>query len=186
MSAPVVLVDENDRPLGTTGKLRAHTEGLLHRAFSVFIFDARGRLLLQQRAPDKYHSGGLWSNTCCSHPHPGEAPLQGAQRRLPEELGFCASLSPVLQKTYRLPVGDNLTEHEYTHVFAGTAAAPEIDAAAAEVADWTWLAPDALRRELQRHPERYTSWFHHLLPLVLEATPGPSPSPPHRRPEGAG
>jgi isopentenyl-diphosphate delta-isomerase len=186
MSAPVVLVNENDRPLGTIGKLRAHTEGLLHRAFSVFIFDPQGRLLLQQRAADKYHSGGLWSNTCCSHPHPGESPLEGALRRLPEELGFCADLSPVLQETYHLPVGDNLTEYEHTHVFVGTAAAPEIDAAATEVADWRWRTPDALQRELQRYPERYTSWFRHLLPLVLTAPPGHSLSPPHRRQEEAG
>jgi isopentenyl-diphosphate delta-isomerase len=104
---------------------------------------------------------------------------------LPEELGFCTALSPVLQETYRLPVGDNLTEHEHTHVFVGTTAAPEVDAAATEVADWSWLAPNVLQRALQRHPERYTSWFRHLLPLVLEATAGHSPSPPHHRPEGA-
>jgi isopentenyl-diphosphate delta-isomerase len=182
MSHPVVLVNEEDRPLGTADKLRAHAEGWLHRAFSVFIFDPEGRLLLQQRTDDKYHSGGLWSNTCCSHPRPGEAPIDGAHRRLPEELGFTASLTPILQDRYDLPVGENLVEHEHNHVFVGSVDAPRIRPSATEVADWTWVSPSALRDDVAAHPHRYTTWFQHLLPSVLAAAPSPSGNPPASAP----
>ncbi|MEF8815980.1 MAG: isopentenyl-diphosphate Delta-isomerase [Salinibacter sp.] len=177
MSHPVVLVNEDDRSLGTADKLRAHAEGWLHRAFSVFIFDPEGRLLLQQRTVDKYHSGGLWSNTCCSHPRPGEAPIDGAHRRLPEELGFTASLTPILQDRYDLPVGENLVEHEHNHVFVGSADAPRIYPSAEEVADWRWVSPSVLREDVAAHPHRYTAWFRHLLPPALAAAPSPSGDP---------
>jgi len=176
MSHPVVLVNENDRPIGTAEKLRAHAEGLLHRAFSVFLFDPTGRLLLQRRAPGKYHSGGLWSNTCCSHPHPGEAPQDGAARRLPEELGFHASIAPAFQKTYRLPVGDGLVEHEHNHVFVGTVEAPEVRPSGREVSDWAWVQPSTLRSDVETHPHRYTTWFRLLLgPVLTTATTLASP-----------
>ena len=174
MSHPVVLVNENDQSLGSAEKLRAHVEGWLHRAFSIFIFDSRGRLLLQQRAQEKYHSGGLWSNSCCSHPKPGEAPIDAARRRLPEELGFSAPLTPAFQKTYNLSVGSDLVEHEHNHVFVGTAEAPSIRPNAEEVADWTWVNPAVLREDVAAHPDRYTTWFQLLLAPALAAAPQPS------------
>lgn len=172
-SSPVVLVNENDRPLGIAEKLRAHSEGWLHRAFSIFLFDSTGRLLLQQRADEKYHSGGLWSNTCCSHPQPGESPLEAAQRRLPQEMGIRARLTPAFTETYRLPVGGDLVEHEHNHVFTGTVEAPEVRPRPEEVADWTWMTPDALRDDVAAHPHCYTSWFRLLLETVL-ATSSPA------------
>jgi isopentenyl-diphosphate delta-isomerase len=174
MPHPVVLVNEDDRPLGTADKLQAHAEGWLHRAFSVFVFDSAGRLLLQRRTDDKYHSGGLWSNTCCSHPRPEEAPIDGAHRRLPEELGFTASLMPAFQDRYELPVGEDLVEHEHNHVFIGTVDAPCIRPSAEEVDDWAWVAPSALRDDMAAHPHQYTTWFRHLLPSALAAAPSPS------------
>jgi isopentenyl-diphosphate delta-isomerase len=181
MSHPVVLVDEDDQSLGTADKLRAHAEGWLHRAFSIFLFDRDGRLLLQQRTGEKYHSGGLWSNTCCSHPRPGEPPIEGAQRRLPEELGFTAPLTPAFQERYDLPVGNDLVEHEHNHVFVGTVDSPRVRPHDDEVADWTWVHPSRLREDIATRPHRYTTWFRHLLAPVLTSvragSPDPSPSP---------
>ncbi|WP_263787368.1 isopentenyl-diphosphate Delta-isomerase [Salinibacter grassmerensis] len=177
MPHPVVLVNEDDRPLGTADKLEAHAEGWLHRAFSVFVFDPTGRLLLQRRTGDKYHSGGLWSNTCCSHPRPEEAPVDAAHRRLPEELGFTAPLTPAFQDRYELSVGDNLVEHEHNHVFIGTADAPHIRPSADEVDDWAWISPSALRDDVVARPHRYTAWFRHLLPSALAAAPSTSGDP---------
>ncbi len=176
MSHPVVLVNEDDQSLGTADKLRAHVEGWLHRAFSVFVFDPTGRLLLQRRTDDKYHSGGLWSNTCCSHPRPEEPAIDGAHRRLPEELGFTTLLTPAFQDRYELPVGDALMEHEHNHVFIGTADTPRIRPSADEVDDWAWVAPSALRDDVAARPHRYTAWFRHLLPAALAAAPSGDPS----------
>lgn len=176
--SPVVLVTEDDQSLGTADKLRAHTEGWLHRAFSIFIFDDDGRLLLQQRADDKYHSGGLWSNTCCSHPRPDEPPREAAHRRLAEEMGFEVPLSPVFEKTYNLPVGENLVEHEYNHVFVGTASNPNVRPSADEVTDWKWVRPDALRDDVEARPQQYTSWFRLLLEPALANAPTDAVSPP--------
>lgn len=171
MPHPVVLVNEADRPQGTADKLRAHTEGWLHRAFSVFVFDERGRLLLQRRAPDKYHSGGLWSNTCCSHPRPTEAPAVAARRRLREEMGFSCSVTAAFHRTYRAPVGNGLTEHELDHVFVGTVDEARIRANPTEVMDWRWVSPSAVRRDVTTHPHRYTPWFRLLLNDALGAAP---------------
>lgn len=181
-SPRVVLVNEKDRPLGTAEKLRAHTEGWLHRAFSIFLFDTSGRLLLQQRTGEKYHSGGLWSNTCCSHPRPGESPLAAAHRRLPEEMGITASLAPVFQKTYHLPVEVDLVEHEHNHVFVGTVETLDVSPNPSEVADWTWMHPDALRDDVAARPARYTSWLRLLLERALAMTPtmGSTSSLPNR------
>lgn len=170
-SSPLVLVDEDDQSLGTADKLRAHKEGWLHRAFSIFIFDESGRLLLQQRAEDKYHSGGLWSNACCSHPRPGESAREAAHRRLPEEMGFEVPLTPAFEETYELPVGKNLIEHEYNHVFVGTATDPDMRPSADEVADWTWVDPDKLHDEVETRPQRFTSWFRLLLAPALANAP---------------
>ena len=171
MSSRVVLVNEENEVLGTAEKLRAHTEGWLHRALSVFIFDETGRLLLQQRAPNKYHSGGLWSNTCCSHPYPDEAPNVAAHRRLREEMGFSCSITPAFDFTYRAPVGDRLTEHEYDHIFIGVANGISVEPNPAEVADWTWITPETLREDVAAHPDRYTVWFRRLLDRALSEAP---------------
>ena len=169
MSDAVVLVDTTDRPQGTADKLKAHAEGWLHRAFSVFVFDRQGRLLLQRRAPDKYHSGGLWSNTCCSHPRAEEPPATAAQRRLREEMGFSCPVTAAFQRTYRAPVGNGLVEHELDHVFIGTVRNATIRANSNEVAEWAWAAPAALQTDVAAHPERYTPWFRLLLDDTLAA-----------------
>lgn len=168
MSAKVLLVDDTDTPVGTAEKVKAHTEGWLHRAFSVFVFNARGHLLLQQRSPGKYHSGGLWSNTCCSHPQKDEHPLEGARRRLGEEMGFDSALTPALRKMYHMPVGPDLVEHEYNHVFVGRVEEPHVRPSAREVANWAWVPVSDLRKDLIQRPEQYTSWFPLLLANVLK------------------
>lgn len=177
MSSHVVLVTNTDRPLGTAEKLRAHTEGWLHRALSVFIFDRMGRLLIQKRANGKYHSGGLWSNTCCSHPEPGEAPATAARRRLHEEMGFSCELTPAFHFTYRATVGTGLTEYEYDHVFVGYVDDVTVCADPNEVAEWAWVSPSSLQEMVAAHPEHYTVWFRQLLDHVLtNASPPALPS----------
>jgi isopentenyl-diphosphate Delta-isomerase len=154
----VVLVDENDREIGTAPKLRAHRDGALHRAFSVFLFNSRDEVLLQRRADDKYHSGGLWSNTCCSHPRPGENTDDAAHRRLQEEMGLEVPLIPVFAFTYRSGFADGLWEHEYDHVYVGrTDADPEPNPE--EVAGWRWASVEEVTREMERDPDRFTVWF---------------------------
>jgi isopentenyl-diphosphate delta-isomerase len=154
----VILVDELDREIGFAEKLAAHRAGTLHRAFSVFVFDASGRLLLQRRAAGKYHSGGLWSNTACGHPRPGEGTLSAARRRLREEMGVECGLRDAFGFVYRAEVGGALVEHEFDHVFVGEYAddpAPD----EAEVEGWKWIALDDLRGELARAPEAYSAWL---------------------------
>ena len=158
MSEEVILVDEEDRVLGTAEKMDAHRSGGLHRAFSVFVFDSAGNVLLQKRARDKYHSGGLWSNTCCSHPRPGETIVEAARRRLFEEMGFTCELREVFSFVYRAEVGNDLVEHEYDHVLVGTFdGQPSPDAR--EVEDWRWCAMDELRKDLAGNPANYTRWL---------------------------
>ncbi len=162
----IILVDPSDRKVGAMGKLAAHRSGLLHRAFSVFIFNARGELLLQQRAPGKYHSGGLWSNTCCSHPRPGEATLAAARRRLKEEMGFTTKLREVFSFIYRVKFANGLMEHEYDHVLVGRFdRVPRPDSAEAE--DWKWVSLSQLRRDIRRHPRRYSFWLKVCLPELM-------------------
>lgn len=158
MLEEVILVDEEGRAVGTAEKLEAHRRGGLHRAFSVFVFDSAGRVLLQKRAADKYHSGGLWSNTCCSHPRPGESVAEAARRRLSEEMGFTCELREVFSFIYRAEVGNDLVEHEYDHVLVGTfdgSPAPN----AAEVEDWRWTELSELEEDLERDPASYTRWL---------------------------
>jgi isopentenyl-diphosphate delta-isomerase len=159
MEDDVILVDEADRPVGLMGKLAAHEAGRLHRALSVIIRDRQGRLLMQRRASAKYHSGGVWTNTCCSHPRPGEMPADAARRRLREEMGIDHDqLLPLFITTYCAEVGDGLVEHELVHVFAGQwdgAVHPD----PAEVEDYAWVDPPALRADIRDHPERYSVWF---------------------------
>ena len=154
----VILVDERDRAVGVSGKLRAHRAGALHRAFSVFIFDDAGRLLLQKRAHAKYHSGGLWSNTCCGHPRPGETTERAARRRLREEMNLDCELRAAFAFIYRAELDGALVEHEYDHVFVGThSGAPVPDPA--EVEDWRWVRMGELRAALCAEPHRYSYWL---------------------------
>ena len=158
MSERVVLVDVHDKPVGTAGKLEAHRSGRLHRAFSVFLTDSRGRWLLQRRASRKYHSGGLWSNACCSHPRPGEGVQEAATRRLQEEMGVASDLSRLFSFVYRAELNDGLIEHELDHVLLGRCD-QDPDPDPREVEAWRWISPHELGRELRDRPDRYTSWF---------------------------
>lgn len=166
----VVLVDESDRPVGVCEKQLAHTRGVLHRAISVFIFDSSGeRMLIQQRALDKYHSGGLWSNACCSHPAPGEDPMDAAHRRLSEELGFDCPLDFAFAFTYRADVGPDLVEHEFDHVFVGRSDAP-VNADPSEIAAVDWIPVTELLADVRQRPERYSTWLAIALPRVMKVS----------------
>lgn len=150
--------------LGVADKLHAHRFGLLHRAVSVFVFDDRGRLLLQRRSAAKYDSAALWSNTCCTHPRPGEAPIAAARRRLREEMGFVAEVESAFHFIYRAAVGE-LIEHEFDHVFFGWArGVPSPDPA--EVAGWRWQSLEMQGAAVRRRPYQHTVWFRELLPKV--------------------
>ena len=154
----VVLVDEQDNETGTKEKLQAHVDGDLHRAISVFIFNSKHELLLQQRAAGKYHSAGLWTNTCCSHPRPGEATEDAAHRRLMEEMGMQAPLKEVFSFVYKASLEHGLTEYEFDHVFTGYSdAAPLPDVT--EAGAWKYIELDELETEIKNHPEQYTEWF---------------------------
>ena len=161
----VILVDETDQPIGVLEKMEAHQKGLLHRAFSVFIFNDQNQLMLQQRAFDKYHSGGLWTNTCCSHPSPGEDIEDACHRRLREEMGFDTSLEFVTSFIYHAPVDKELTEHELDHVYLGTYNADPV-VNQHEVAAWKFVNLDELEQDLQTHPQHYTVWFRIIFSKV--------------------
>jgi isopentenyl-diphosphate delta-isomerase len=156
----VILVDEDDHEIGTEDKLAAHRgEGRLHRAISVFVFNSRGDLLLQRRAATKYHFAGLWSNTCCSHPRPGESIADVSKRRLREEMGISAPLKPVRTFIYKATdPASSLSEHELVHLVVGqTDMDPVPDAR--EVGAWAWESLDQLRKKLAERPSDYTPWF---------------------------
>ncbi|HMV30910.1 MAG TPA: isopentenyl-diphosphate Delta-isomerase [Gemmatimonadales bacterium] len=158
----VILVDPDNQAVGWLEKLRAHREGRLHRAFSVFVFDPAGALLLQRRAIEKYHSGGRWSNTCCGHPRPGEDTAAAAARRLEEEMGFRCPLHPAFAFRYRTRVGPELLEHEHDTVFVGGfEGTPRPDPA--EVAEWRHVPLPRLGSEVRRAPNRYTVWLRLIL-----------------------
>ena len=158
----VVLVDQEDREVGTTSKLQAHRRGQLHRAVSVLVCDSKGAFLLQRRALQKYHSPGLWSNSCCGHPRPGEATLAAASRRLREEMGVDCPLEFALAFSYRAALGRGMTEHEIDHVFVGECDdAPSPDPL--EVSEWRRVEPGVLQREMRATPELFTVWFHVLM-----------------------
>lgn len=154
----VILVDENDTPVGIMPKLQAHEQGALHRAFSVFIFNSNGELLLQKRADCKYHSPGLWTNTCCSHPAPGQDITEAARGRLWLEMGIRADLKYILKFRYESAFDNRLTEHEIDHIFIGTsddvpAIHPE------EVSAFKYMPLADIARDIASFPEKYTSWF---------------------------
>ena len=154
----VILVDETNKQIGLMPKLEAHQKAVLHRAFSVFVFNDKNELMLQQRALDKYHSPGLWTNTCCSHQRNGESNIQAGKRRLFEEMGFVTDLKESISFIYKAPFDNGLTEHEYDHVMIGYYNdKPNINKD--EVADWKWMALEDVKKDLNDHPERYTVWF---------------------------
>lgn len=158
----VVLVDENDRETGTLEKMEAHRRGVLHRAFSVILFNSEGKVLLQQRAADKYHSQNLWTNTCCSHPRPGESIVAAAQRRLKEEMGIECTLTPQYAFLYKTSLENNLIEHELDHVLTGTFdGTPEVNAR--EVQNWKFVDLKDVQKHAETHPELYTYWFRLIL-----------------------
>lgn len=166
MEDHVILVNGDDDELGTAGKMAAHVSGELHRAVSVFVFDGRGRVMLQKRAAAKYHSGGLWSNTCCSHPRPNETVDDAARRRLREEMGIDCELEKMFSFVYRASLGNGLIEHEYDHVFFGTYdGSPELNPDEAE--DWTWMEMDALSADVRERPQAYSFWLAACLDEVI-------------------
>jgi len=156
----LILVDERNRAVGFGGKTAVHRAGLLHRAFSIFIVDGRGRILLQRRSPGKYHSGGLWANSCCGHPRPGESTLTAARRRLGEELGLSAPLSFGFFSRYRAGLNGGMHENEFVYVYFGPLAG-EPDPDPAEVAEVEFLSAEEIRRRIARAPEAFTYWLKH-------------------------
>ncbi|WP_440940911.1 isopentenyl-diphosphate Delta-isomerase [Immundisolibacter sp.] len=158
----VQLVDLQDRPIGRAEKLDAHRRALLHRAFSVFVFDPAGRLMLQRRADTKYHSGGLWTNTCCGHPRPDRPLVAEATRRLREEMGFECPLTPVGSLQYQLPVPGDLIEHELDHLLCGRFQGEPVPDPA-EASAWRWLAWPELLAEVARAPDGFTPWLREIL-----------------------
>lgn len=163
----VVLVDSEDNPIGTMEKMEAHEKGLLHRAFSVFVFNSNQELMLQRRALTKYHSGGLWTNTCCSHPREGETTMDAAHRRLVEEMGFDCELSKAFHFIYKAELDNDLTEHELDHVFIGTFEG-EVNLNPEEVHEYKYIAIDALLADVSANPANYTEWFKICLQEVIE------------------
>ena len=154
----VILVDEQDAQIGIMEKMAAHIVPRLHRAFSIFIFNSKGELLLQQRALTKYHSPGLWTNTCCSHPRNGETLEAATVRRLKEEMGLSCPMHEVFTFIYKAPVGLGLTEHEFDHVWFGQSDdIPVINTE--EVASFKYMSLDDIAEDMQAHPECYTEWF---------------------------
>lgn len=164
----LILVDENDQAIGALEKTPVHEQGLLHRAFSIFIFNSAGKLLLQQRADGKYHSPGLWTNTCCSHPRQGETVEDAVHRRLQEEMGMSCELTFQFSFIYKHEFDNGLTEHELDHVYFGYSdQQPEPNPA--EVKDWKYIGMEELKEELERYPDRYSPWLNICFPKVLKS-----------------
>ena len=154
----VILVNENDEPIGSMEKIEAHEKALLHRAFSVFILNNKNEVMLQQRAASKYHSPLLWTNTCCSHQRAGETNIAAGKRRLLEEMGFQVDLKELFSFIYKAPFDNGLTEHELDHVMIGYSNQdPNINRE--EVEAWKWMSLEAIKQDMKDHPESYTAWF---------------------------
>ena len=164
----VILVNKDDEQIGVMPKMEAHEKALLHRAFSVFVFNSKNELMLQQRALHKYHSPGLWTNTCCSHQREGESNLQAGRRRLQEEMGFVTDLEETISFIYKAPFDNGLTEHELDHIMIGYYnEAPEINKD--EVADWKWMSLEDVKMNINLHPEIYTAWFKIIFEKFYES-----------------
>ena len=154
----VILVNEKDQEIGLMPKLEAHQKAVLHRAFSVFIFNSENELMLQQRASNKYHSPNLWTNTCCSHQRSGESNIQAGTRRLYEEMGFTTSLKEITSFIYKAPFDNGLTEHELDHIMVGYYNEdPVINSD--EVEDWKWMKIEDVKKDISLNPDLYTAWF---------------------------
>nr|WP_321486765.1 isopentenyl-diphosphate Delta-isomerase [uncultured Draconibacterium sp.] len=163
----VILVDKNDKVLGEMEKMEAHVKGLLHRAISVFIVNSKGEWLIHQRAFNKYHSNGLWTNTCCSHPYPEETSVDAANRRLMEEMGMKAPLQEIFAFTYKEELDNQLTEHELDRVFIGFSdekPQPNAD----EVSNWKYIDFGELKKDIKNNPQNYTVWFKKIYKRVEE------------------
>jgi isopentenyl-diphosphate delta-isomerase len=167
----VILVNEEDIETGSMEKMEAHQKAVLHRAFSVFIFNSKGEMLLQQRALNKYHSGGLWTNACCSHPQPGEETIDAAIRRLQEEMGFSTTIKKVFDFIYKADFENGLTEYEFDHVFIGNYEGA-INADPQEVSDYCYKTMAGINDSLRTHPQKYTAWFKIAFPKVAEYLAG--------------
>jgi isopentenyl-diphosphate Delta-isomerase len=161
----VVLVNETDEQIGVMAKIEAHKKGLLHRAFSVFIFDSKGRMLLQQRAAEKYHGAHLWTNACCSHPGPDENVKEAAQRRLDQEMGFTTELQEIFSFIYKAEVENNLVEYEFDYVFVGEYE-NEIKPHPAEVSAFYYENMEQLKTKIETHPLKFTAWFKIAFPQI--------------------
>ncbi len=161
----LILVTEQDEAIGTMEKMEVHRKGLLHRAFSVFIFNDKGQMLLQQRAAAKYHGGRLWTNACCSHPREGETIEQAATRRLQEEMGFTTALQSAFSFIYNEPAGNDLIEHEYDHVFVGKYNS-KITPNKEEVQDYCYSSMEDIKAAIASHPQKYTVWFKIAFPKM--------------------
>jgi isopentenyl-diphosphate delta-isomerase len=158
MEENVILVDLLDNQLGLMPKMEAHEKAVLHRAFSVFIFNDEGELMLQQRAAHKYHSPLLWTNTCCSHQRDGESNIEAGKRRLIEEMGFKTNLKEIFSFVYKAPFDNGLTEHELDHVMIGNFnGTPKINPD--EVASYKWMTLEAVKKDIELQPKLYTAWF---------------------------
>ena len=154
----LITVDAEDNVIGEIAKLEGHRKGILHRAFSIFIFNPEGKWLMQQRAFNKYHSGGLWTNTCCSHPHPGQLTEEAAINRLYEEMGIWCNIQHIFEFTYKASFGNGLTEYEYDHIFTGvTDTLPEINKE--EVHSYKFMSFEEIKTEVEENPDHFTEWF---------------------------
>ncbi|WP_299155458.1 isopentenyl-diphosphate Delta-isomerase [uncultured Christiangramia sp.] len=154
----VILVNEKDEQIGLMEKIEAHEKALLHRAFSVFVFNDKNELMIQQRALSKYHSPGLWTNTCCSHQREGESNIEAGKRRLQEEMGFSTELKDTISFIYKAPFDNGLTEHEFDHILVGYfEGKPDLNPD--EVAEWKWMSLEAIEKDMQANPSIYTEWF---------------------------
>ena len=168
MEEKVILVDENDNEIGTEEKLKAHKgKGKLHRSFSILIFNGEGEVLIQRRAENKYHSAGLWSNTCCSHPRPGEDLMEAAHRRLKEEMGLDCELKELFNFVYKIEFDNGLSEWELDHFLIGDFYG-EADPNPEEVGEWKWIDMDELRKDIEENPHHYTYWFKAILRKIDE------------------
>ncbi len=158
MKEEIILVDKNDNKIGTGEKMKVHQDGKLHRAFSIFVFNSKNKMLLQKRAKTKYHCGGLWTNTCCSHPRSGESLEKATHRRLQEEMGFDCELKKIASFIYRAEFDNGLTEHEYDHIFTGRFdGEPKLNSEEAD--DYKWISLEELKKEIKKNPESFTVWF---------------------------